>query len=129
MIWLLFGGFVLLLALNIPVAYSMLAVSVGYLVWKWDIPFIVVAQQLGAGTDQFLLLAIPFFFLAGEFMAHGGIIQRLVNLARAMVGHFAGGLGMTTVVSSVFFAGISGSAVADLAALGIVELGMMEGAG
>jgi tripartite ATP-independent transporter DctM subunit len=129
MLWAIFGGFTLLLALNIPVAYAMLATSIGYLLWNGTIPFIVVAQQLGAGTDQFLLLAIPFFFLAGEFMAHGGIIQRLVDLARAMVGHFRGGLGITTVVSSVFFAGISGSAVADLAALGRVEIGMMQGAG
>ena len=95
MLWAIIGGFTLLLALNIPVAYAMLATSIGYLIWNGTIPFIVVAQQLGAGTDQFLLLAIPFFFLAGEFMAHGGIIQRLVDLARAMVGHFAGGLGIT----------------------------------
>jgi C4-dicarboxylate transporter DctM subunit len=129
MIWVLFGGFVLLLALNIPVAYSMLAVSVGYLVWKWDIPFIVVAQQLGAGTDQFLLLSIPFFYLAGEFMAHGGITLRLVELARALVGHFRGGLGHVTVISSMLFSGISGSAVADMAALGKIEIGMMRAGG
>lgn len=129
MLWIIFIAFTALLALNIPVAYAMLATSIGYLVWNGGIPFIVVAQQLGAGTDQFLLLAIPFFFLAGEFMAHGGIIQKLVNLARAMVGHFPGGLGITTVISSVFFAGISGSAVADMAALGKIEIGMMQGAG
>jgi tripartite ATP-independent transporter DctM subunit len=129
MIWVLFGSFVLLLALNIPVAYSMLVVSIGYLVWKWDIPFIVVAQQLGAGTDQFLLLSIPFFYLAGEFMAHGGITQRLVDLARALVGHLRGGLGHVTVISSMLFSGISGSAVADMAALGKIEIGMMRSGG
>jgi C4-dicarboxylate transporter DctM subunit len=129
MLWMIFLVFVVLLALNIPVAYAMLATSIGYLVLNGNIPLIVVAQQLGAGTDQFLLLAIPLFFLAGEFMAHGGIIQRLVTLAKAMVGHFPGGLAITTVISSVFFAGISGSAVADMAALGRVEIGMMKGAG
>lgn len=125
----LFGGLILLLALNIPVGYAMLSLSIGYLVFRGDIPFIVVAQQLGAGTDQFLLLAIPFFYLAGEFMAFGGITQRLVELARALVGHFRGGLGYMTVISSMFFAGISGSAVADMAALGKIEIGMMRLAG
>lgn len=129
MVWVLFGVFTLMLAVNIPVAYAMLAVSIGYLVWNWNIPFIVVAQQLGAGTDQFLLLSIPFFYLAGEFMAHGGITARLVNLARAMVGHFRGGLGHVTVLSSMLFSGISGSAVADMAALGKIEIGMMRTAG
>src|ERR1044072_9057850 len=129
MVWVLFGVFTLLLALNIPVAYAMLVVSIGYLVWNWNIPFIVVAQQLGAGTDQFLLLSIPFFYLAGEFMAHGGITARLVNLARALVGHFRGGLGHVTVISSMLFSGISGSAVADMAALGKIEIGMMRARG
>jgi C4-dicarboxylate transporter, DctM subunit len=128
-VWVLFSVFTLLLALNIPVAYAMLAVSIGYLVWNGSIPFIVVAQQLGAGTDQFLLLSIPFFYLAGEFMAHGGITARLVNLARALVGHFRGGLGHVTVISSMLFSGISGSAVADMAALGKIEIGMMRAAG
>ena len=117
MVWIIFSAFIVLLALNIPVSYSMLVICVAYLAWNWQIPFIVVAQQLGAGTDQFLLLSIPFFYLAGEFMAHGGITQRLVELARAMVGHLRGGLGHMTVISSMLFAGISGSAVADMAAM------------
>jgi tripartite ATP-independent transporter DctM subunit len=129
MLGIIFVAFALLLALNIPVAFAMLATSIGYLVWNGSIPFIVVAQQLGAGTDQFLLLAIPFFFLAAEFMARGGIIQKFVNLACALVGHFPGGLAIATVISSVFFAGISGSAVADMAALGKIEIGMMSAAG
>ncbi len=129
MVWIIFSTFIVLLALNIPVSYSMLIICIGYLVWNWQIPFIVVAQQLGAGTDQFLLLSIPFFYLAGEFMAHGGITQRLVELARAMVGHLRGGLGHMTVVSSMLFAGISGSAVADMAALGRIEISMMQIAG
>lgn len=129
MVWIIFSAFIVLLALNIPVSYSMLVICVAYLAWNWQIPFIVVAQQLGAGTDQFLLLSIPFFYLAGEFMAHGGITQRLVELARAMVGHLRGGLGHMTVISSMLFAGISGSAVADMAALGRIEISMMQIAG
>lgn len=125
----MFSAFVLLLALNIPVAYSLLAVSIGYIVWTGQIPLVVVPQQLGAGTDQFLLLAIPFFFLAGEFMAQGGISVRLVQVARAMVGHFRGGLGHMNVLASAMFAGISGSAVADMAALGKIEMSMMKSSG
>src|SRR5687768_4945374 len=80
---LLVVGLVLLLALNIPVAYAMLGVSLVYLAIKPDLPIIVAAQQVAAGTDKFLLLAIPFFFLAAEFMSSGGIMRRLVDLARA----------------------------------------------
>ena len=65
---LLVAGLILLLALNIPVAYAMLGVSLVYLTFKADLPIIVAAQQVAAGTDKFLLLAIPFFFLAGGFL-------------------------------------------------------------
>ena len=118
MTWLLLVGLVVLLALNVPVAYAMLGVSILYLVLRQDIPLIVVAQQVAAGTDKFLLLAIPFFFLAAEFMSSGGVMQRLVDFARALVGHLRGGLGQMNVVASMFFAGISGSAVADAAGPG-----------
>ena len=64
---------------------------------------IVVAQQVAAGTDKFLLLAIPFFFLAAEFMSSGGVMQRLVDFASALVGHLRGGLGQMNVVASIFF--------------------------
>jgi C4-dicarboxylate transporter DctM subunit len=129
MMWVMFSAFVILLALHIPVAYALLSVSIGYLVWKWDIPFVVVAQQLGAGTDQFLLLSIPFFFLAGEFMSHGGITLRLVEVSRALVGHLRGGCGHMNVLASMLFSGISGSAVADMAAMGKIEINIMKAAG
>ena len=126
---LLVVGLVVLLALNVPVAYSMIGVSFIYLVLKPDLPIIVAAQQVAAGTDKFLLLAIPFFFLASEFMSSGGIMQRLVNLSRAMVGHLRGGLGQMNIVGSVFFAGISGSAVADAAGMGRMEIEIMRRGG
>src|SRR5687768_11414804 len=126
---LLVVGLVLLLALNIPVAYAMLGVSLVYLALKPDLPIIVAAQQVAAGTDKFLLLAIPFFFLAAEFMSSGGIMRRLVDLARALVGHLRGGLGQMNVVASVFFAGISGSAVADAAGMGRMEIEIMRRGG
>jgi TRAP-type mannitol/chloroaromatic compound transport system permease large subunit len=124
--WLLLVGLIVLLALNIPVAYAMLGISILYLVIRQDIPLILVAQQVAAGTDKFLLLAIPFFFLAAELMSSGGIMHRLVDLARAMVGHLRGGLGQMNVVGSMFFAGISGSAVADTAGMGRLEIEIMR---
>ena len=129
MTWLMLVGLVVLLALNVPVAYAMLGVSILYLVLRQDIPLIVVAQQVAAGTDKFLLLAIPFFFLAAELMSSGGVMQRLVDFARALVGHLRGGLGQVNVVSSMLFAGMTGSAVADAADQGVIEVEMMRRAG
>jgi tripartite ATP-independent transporter DctM subunit len=129
MSWLLVVGLVVLLVLNIPVAYAMLGISIAYLVLRGDVPLILVAQQVAAGTDQFLLLAIPFFFLAAEFMSSGGVMHRLVDLARAMVGHLRGGLGQMNVIGSMFFAGVSGSAVADAAGMGRMEIEIMRRAG
>ena len=126
---LLVAGLVLLLALNVPVAYAMMGVSLVYLLLKPDLPIIVAAQQVAAGTDKFLLLAIPFFFLAAEFMSSGGIMRRLVDLSRALVGHLRGGLGQMNIVGSVFFAGISGSAVADAAGMGRMEIEIMRRGG
>lgn len=125
----LVGGLVTLLALNIPVAYAMTTVSILYLVIAGEVPMIVVAQQIAAGTDKFLLLAIPFFFLASELMSSGGIMRRLVDLSRNLVGHMRGGLGQMNVVGSVFFSGVSGSAVADAAGIGKLEIEMMQRSG
>lgn len=118
-----------LLALGVPVAFSMLLASTLYLLVEGNIPLIVVAQQLAVGTDKYLLLAIPFFFLAAEIMNSGGILDRLLNLANALVGHIRGGLGHVNVVSSMLFSGMSGSAVADAAGLGKIEMEMMRKAG
>jgi tripartite ATP-independent transporter DctM subunit len=127
--WFLLVGLRVLLALNVPVAFAMLTTSVLYLAITQEVPLIVVAQQVGAGTDKFLLLAIPFFFLAAEFMNTGGIMHRLVDLASAMVGHIRGGLGHVNVVASMLFAGMSGSAVADAAGMGRIEIEMMRKSG
>ena len=126
---LLVVGLILLIALNVPVGYAMLAVSMAYVALKPDLPLIVAAQQVAAGSDKFLLLAIPFFFLAAEFMSSGGVMHRLVNLSRALVGHMRGGLGQMNIVGSVFFAGVSGSAVADAAGIGRVEIEIMRRGG
>lgn len=129
MSWFLFLGLILLLAAHVPVAYAMLGVSITYLAIQQNLPMILVAQQMAAGTDKFLLLAIPFFFLASELMSSGGIMRRLVDLSRALVGHLRGGLGQMNVIGSMFFAGVSGSAVADAAGMGRLELEMMRRGG
>ena len=118
-----------LMALNIPVAYAMLLAAIFYLTVLDQVPLIVVAQQAAAGTDQFLLLAIPFFFLAAELMGVGGSLQRLMDFSHALVGHVRGGLGQVNILSSMMFAGMTGSAIADAAGPGRIEIEMMRRAG
>ncbi len=88
-----------------------------------------LAQRVFYGTTGFTMLAIPFFILAGNLMNCGGITDRIFNFAKAMVGHWPGGLGQVNVFSSVIFSGMSGAAVADAAGLGIIEIKAMDDAG
>jgi tripartite ATP-independent transporter DctM subunit len=129
MIAILIIGLFVFFALNIPISFSMILTSVIYLLFKGDIPLIVAAHRVAAGTDQYLLLCIPFFFLAGELMNAGGIMTRLVGFAKSLVGHIPGGLGHVNVVSSMLFSGISGSAVSDASGLGMLEIELMRRSG
>ncbi|MEJ2163941.1 MAG: TRAP transporter large permease [Desulfobacterales bacterium] len=129
MIAILIIGLFVFFALNIPISFSMILTSVIYLLFKGDIPLIVAAHRVAAGTDQYLLLCIPFFFLAGELMNAGGIMTRLVGFAKSLVGHIPGGLGHVNVVSSMLFSGISGSAVSDASGLGMLEIALMRRSG
>ena len=129
MITILLIGLFVFFALNIPISFSMILTSVIYLILKGDIPLIVVAHRVAAGTDKYLLLCIPFFFLAGELMNAGGIMERLVRFSKSLVGHIPGGLGHVNVVSSMLFSGISGSAVSDASGLGMVEIELMRRSG
>ncbi|HXZ44057.1 MAG TPA: TRAP transporter large permease subunit, partial [archaeon] len=103
----LVGVLLLLMALEFPVAFAMTGASAVYLLLRGDIPLVVVAQRVSVGVDSFVLLAIPFFFLAGELMNQGGITKRLVDLAQALVGGIRGGLGHVTVVTNMIMAGMS----------------------
>ncbi len=125
----LVGVLLLLMALDFPVAFAMTGASVVYLLVRGDIPLVVVAQRVAVGVDSFVLLAIPFFFLAGELMNQGGITKRLVDLAQALVGGIRGGLGHVTVVTNMIMAGMSGSAVADATGTGAVLIPAMVEAG
>ena len=125
----LLGGFIFLLTLNVPVAFSMILACIGALWWHGTIPVSTVTMKLYSGIDTFPFLAIPLFILAGGLMEQGGISQRLVRLASNLVGHIRGGLGFVVVVSEIFFSGISGSSIADASAIGSLLLPSMVRAG
>jgi len=116
-IGLLFGAFILLLLIGVPVAYALAAASLLAL-FHLDLPSIVLVQQVGAGIGTASLIAIPLFIFAGEIMMRGGISERLISLAAALVGRIRGGLGQVSILSSLFFGGVSGSAIADVSAIG-----------
>jgi C4-dicarboxylate transporter DctM subunit len=122
-------SFVVMVLLTVPVAFALgVAAAIG-LVASNSAPLLVVPQRIFEGADSFVLLAIPLFILAGALMETGGISQRLVNLAKALVGHLRGGLGMVVVVSEGLFSGISGSTVADVSAIGSLMIPALRRAG
>ncbi len=125
----LLGGFVVPLALNVPIAFSMVLACILTLLWQGTIPVSTVTMKLYSGIDTFPFLAIPLFILAGGLMEHWGISLRLVRLASNLVGHIKGGLGFVVVVSEIFFSGISGSSIADASAIGSLLLPSMVRAG
>ncbi len=117
------------MALGIPIAFSLLLCGAA-LMWHLNMfDAQILAQNVVNGADSFPLLAVPFFMLAGELMNQGGLSRRIVNLALAMVGHVQGGLGYVTIVAACLMAALSGSAVADAAALTALLLPMMVAAG
>ncbi len=103
--------------IGIPVVFSLGLANV-VLMLVLDLPFTILPSRMISGMNSFPLLAIPFFMFVGEVMNHGGIAKRLVKLADAFVGHITGGLGHVNILASMFFGGISGSAIADTAAIG-----------
>jgi tripartite ATP-independent transporter DctM subunit len=124
----LLGAFSVLCALGVPVAYS-LGLGALFAAWYIDVPFEAVILKISDGTDDFALLAIPFFVLAGAIMAEGGMAARLVNLARIFVGAIKGGLALVNILASSLFGCISGSSVADTASIGSVMIPQMVKAG
>jgi tripartite ATP-independent transporter DctM subunit len=124
----LLGSFAVLCAIGMPVAYTLGLSAVIAALWI-DLPLEAVMLKISDGTDDFSLLAIPFFVLAGAIMAEGGMARRLVDLARVLVGFIRGGLGVVNVLASTFFAGVSGSSVADTASIGTVMIPQMIRAG
>jgi len=122
----LIGTFLLLMIFGVPVAVSMAGASLLFVLWSGSVPDVVVAQRMIAGVESFPLLAVPFFILAGNLMNIAGITGRIYNFAVALVGWMRGGLGQVNIVGSVVFAGMSGTAIADAAGLGTIEIKAMK---
>jgi len=117
------------MALGMPIAFALLACGVVLMLHLGSFDTQILAQNLLEGTNSYPLMAVPFFMLAGELMNAGGISKRIIDLAQALVGHLRGGLGYVAILAALVMASISGSAVADTAALAAVLIPLMRGAG
>jgi len=120
------GAFLGLMASGVPVAMAMAGAALIYVMVSGNVPDFVVIHRMYGGVDSFPLLAVPFFILAGNLMNSAGITNRIYNFALALVGWLKGGLGHVNVVGSMVFAGMSGTAIADAAGLGTIEIKAMK---
>jgi tripartite ATP-independent transporter DctM subunit len=123
--FILIGSFLALTVAGVPIAFALGMSSVLTASWL-GLPLVVVVQRMSDGVDSFSLMAIPFFVLAGSIMAEGGMARRLVDFANLLVGRVRGGLSLVNVLASMFFGGISGSAVADTSSIGSILIPMMS---
>ena len=119
-------SFLAFMSSGIPVAIAMAGASLLYIYLSGDMPPFAVIHRMISGIDSFPLLAVPFFIMAGNLMNHAGITNRIYNFALALVGWMKGGLGHVNVIGSVIFAGMSGTAIADAAGLGTIEIKAMR---
>jgi tripartite ATP-independent transporter DctM subunit len=111
--------------MSIPIAFALMLTTLVLMIFMGDVSALTISQSTLRGIDNFPLMAIPFFMLAGDIMNVGGMSKRIVQFAKVLVGHVVGGLGYVTVVASMIFAGVSGSAVADTSAIGSILLPIM----
>jgi C4-dicarboxylate transporter DctM subunit len=112
--------------MGVPIAIVLAASSLAFILLRTDLPLVLIPQRMFVGTDKFILMSLPFFILAGLLMNEGGITHRLVRLSQFLVGNLRGGLAQVNVVTSMFFGGITGAAVADTSAVGTVLIPAME---
>ena len=111
--------FLILLVLNVPVAFCMGIATMLSIMAMGDLPaFVAMAHKIATGIDSFALLAIPFFILSGILMDHGGIARRLIDFANVMVGRFRGGLALVNILTCMLFGSISGSSAAAVSSIG-----------
>ena len=122
----LLGSFLGMMATGVPVAIAMAGSALVYILLTGDLPAFVVVHRMVSGIDSFPLLAVPFFIMAGNLMNHAGITNRIYNFALSLVGWLKGGLGHVNIIGSVIFAGMSGTAIADAAGLGTIEIKAMR---
>src|SRR5512133_2187890 len=123
------GSLVVLMVLGMPIAFALVLTGVALMFHLDFFDAQLVAQNLLSGADNFPLMAVPFFILAGELMNAGGISRRIINLAVSLVGHIQGGLGYVAIAAAVLLASLSGSAIADTAALATLLIPMMRNHG
>ncbi|MGA1318427.1 MAG: TRAP transporter large permease, partial [Rubrivivax sp.] len=123
------GLFLFLTVAGVPIAIAMSAAALIYILISGNLPPFVVVHRMVSGIDSFPLLAVPFFILAGNLMNNAGITNRIFAIASALVGWLRGGLGHVNVTASVIFSGMSGTAIADAAGLGTVEVKAMKDQG
>jgi len=126
--WILFGSFAALLLIGTPVAYCLGAASLLTVLYM-ELPPVIVFQRMNSGVSVFSLMAIPLFIFAGDLMVRGGIATRIVAFAGSLIGHVRGGLGQVNIAASTLFGGISGSAVAEAAAVGGIMIPQMKARG
>ena len=127
-ITILLGSFILLLILRTPISFALLASAI-LTSFYLKVPLMSVAVQMVKGIHSFSLLAIPFFILAGEIMGAGGISRRIIEFTNVLVGRVRGGLAQVNILASMFFGGISGSAIADVSSIGALLIPMMKDSG
>ena len=124
--WILFVIFFLLLAFGIPIAFVLVISTVGYAFIIGDISWALISQRMIYGINIFVMISLPFFILAGNIMASGGITKRLVACAQSFVGHVRGGLAMVDVLACMLFGTVSGSAIAGTSAVGSLLIPAMK---
>ena len=117
--------FTFLLVLGLPIAFVLGISSFIYLL-KAEMPSVLIAQRVFVGLDNFLLLAVPLFILAGKLMNASGITGRLIDFFNIVMGHIRGGLAYVNIIASIFFAGITGAGAADTAAIGSIMIPAMK---
>lgn len=122
----LFAIFSILLLLGVPIAFSMGLSAIAVLLWFGDVPLLLLPQRFFSSLDSFPLMAIPLFILAGNLMNVSGITEAIVRFAKSLIGHVRGGLGQVNILTSLLFSGISGSAAADVSAVGSMMLPAMK---
>src|SRR3954466_2608978 len=121
----IFGLLIVLMLTGMPVSIALGLTVLTYLFFMTSVPIQSVALKLFTGIENFEIMAIPFFILAGNFLTHGGVARRMIHFATCMIGHWYGGLGLAGVVACALFAAVSGSSPATVVAIGAIILPAM----
>src|SRR5690606_32462003 len=121
----IFALLAILLLTGMPVSIALGLTVMGFLFTMTEVPMDSIALKLFTGIEKFEIMAIPFFILAGSFLTHGGVAQRMIRFAASMVGHLPGGMGLAAVLACALFASISGSSPATVAAIGSIMIPAM----